>query len=223
MANYLVSHFKDVYRILPDLLYDKTDFSRNMDGSIDDDAVYIKCQFGCKIYSYGNGILTAYIPSLGRGRNIKKTLDKDNIPYTDYDESDCEVLFHFKAKDIEPIAKLLKASTSGASISPFSSKNIPKNKDIEIPEEEMQRYKFIANKVDKKDILKIRTWNNDFLENVLQKKIRKETKDKKYSYKAEMKSSNMSRQVKEFIYSKGLFEEYMKYIDEMSSQLYNNN
>lgn len=223
MANYLVSHFKDKYRLMPDLLYDKTDFSRNMDGSIDEDAVYIKCQFGCKIYSYGNGTLTAYIPSLGRGRNIRKAMDKDKIPYTDYDESDSEVSFHFKAKDIETVAKMLKASTSGASISPFSSRNIPKNKEAEIPEEEMQRYKSIASKVDKKDILKIRTWNNEFLINVLQKKIRKETKNKKYDAKEEMKSMNMGRQTKEFIWTKGMFEDYLNYIDSAIQSYYNNN
>lgn len=222
MANYLVSHFKDVYRILPDLLYDNTDFSRNMDGSIDEDAVYIKCQFGCKIYSYGNGTLTAYIPSLGRGRNIKKAMDKNKIPYDDYDESDSEVSFHFKAKDIEPIAKMLKASTSGASISPFSLKNIPKNKEAEIPEEEMQRYKSISCKVDKKDMLKFRTWNNEFLD-VLQKKIRKETKNKKYDVKEDMKAMNMSRQVKEFIYVKNMWNDYLDYLDSAIQKYYNNN
>ena len=215
--------YKGTYRLMPDLNYEKTDFSRNMDGSIDEDAVYIKCQFGCKIYSYGNGTLTAYIPSLGRGRNIKKAMDKDKVPYTDYDESDSEAIFHFKAKDIEPIAKLLKVSTSGASISPFSSKNIPKNKEIEIPEDEMQRYKSIASKVDKKDVLKIRTWNNEFLENILQKKIRKETKNKKYSYKDDMKSLNMGRQIKEFIWAKGMFEDYLNYIDSAIQSYYNSN
>lgn len=220
MANYLVSHFKDKYRILPELNYSKTDFSRNMDGSIDEDAVYIKCQFGCKIYSYGNGTLGVYIPSLGRGRNIKKAMDKDKIPYDDYDESDSEVTFHFKAKDIEPIAKMLKASTSGASISPFSSKNIPKNKEAEIPEEEMQRYKSISCKVDKKDMLKFRTWNNEFLD-VLQKKIRKETKNKKYDVKEDMKAMNMSRQVKEFIYVKNMWNDYLDYLDSAIQEYYN--
>lgn len=221
MANYLMK-YKGTYRLLPDLNYEKTDFSRNMDGSIDEDAVYIKCQFGCKIYSYGNGTLTAYIPSLGRGRNIKKAMDKDNVPYTDYDESDSEVSFRFKAKDIEPIAKLLKVSTSGASISPFSSRNLPKNKEVEIPEDEMQRYKSIASKVDKKDVLKIRTWNNEFLENVLQKKVRKETKNKKYDAKEDMKSLNMGRQIKEFIWTKGYWELYLDHLDSAIQAYYNN-
>lgn len=221
MASYLVNKFKDVYRILPNLLYDQTDFARNMDGSIDEDAVYIPCQAKCEIWNYGNGTLTAYIPSIGRGHNLKKYMDKNKIPYTDYDETDEEVTIHFKAKDIDLVAEFMVPRTSGAGISPFSNKNIPRNKEVEIPEEELQRYKDIASKVDKKDILKIRTWNNDFLKDVLQKKIRKVTKDRSYDYNKDMKSMNMGRQVKEFIWSKGFFEDYLNYLDEKIVELYN--
>ena len=54
-------------------------------------------------------ILTAYIPSIGRGRNIKKALNEANIHYDNYIETDEEVLFNFKSKDISVIADLLKA------------------------------------------------------------------------------------------------------------------
>ena len=223
MSSYLVNKFKGVYRILPNLTYDNTDFARNMDGSIDEDNVYIKCGFNCKIVHYGNTTLMAYIPSIGRGHNIKKAMQKDKIEIVSYDESDEEVIIGFKVKDIEYMAQLMKAGTSGAGISPFSSKNIPKNKEVGIPDEEIEKYKAVASKVGKGDMLKIKSWNNDFLENVLQKKIRKETKNKKYSYKEDMKNSNMSRQVKEFIWSKNMFEDYVNYLDSKIEAYYNNN
>lgn len=221
MANYLVSHYKGVYRILPDLTYDSTDFARNMDGSIDEDAVYIKCKNNCKVYAYGNGVLTAYIPTLIRGHNMLKAMKKDGIEIVDSDESSEEVIIRFKAKDIEYMADLMGFSSYGASTSPYSPKNIPKNKEAKIPDEDMQRYKDVVSKVDKKDVLRIRNWNTNFLEKVLQKKIRKVTKDKKYSYKEDMKSLNMSRQAKEFIYVKEMWNDYLDYLDSAIQEYYN--
>ena len=137
MAQYLLK-FKGRYRILPELDLGTNDFPRDKNGEISKeyDDIYIACQYGNRIYNYGKGILYAYIPSIGRGRNIRKALDKQGILYTDYNETDEEVEFKFKAKDIEPIATLLKAKTNGANISPFSKKNLPKAKDVEIPLDE---------------------------------------------------------------------------------------
>lgn len=223
MSNYLVTKYKGQYRILADVDMVTHDFPVDCDGSRDEDSVYISCQNGNKIMYYGNGVLIAYIPSLTRGRNIKKAMKKDKVEFFDYDESAEEVMFKFKAKDVEYVAGALKARTSGASISPFSTKNLGKNKDIQIPEEEMARYKSISGKVDKKHILKFKTWNSDFLNNVLQKKIRKDTKNKSYEYKEDIKKMNLSRQVKEFIFAKGCWEDYLKYLDSEIAKLYNNN
>lgn len=227
MGQYLLK-YKSKYRLLPELDIETNDFPRDSNGDMnqDDIGIYISCQYENKIYYYGlndsrRGILCAYIPSLGRGRNIKKEMDKQSIGYFDYDESDEEVMFKFLAADIDTVAKLLKAKTNGASISPFSSKNLPKNKDVVIPEDELNKYKAISSKVNKNDIMMFKQWNADFLENVLQKKIRKDTKDKSFDWKADAKSMKLGRQVKEYIFAKGMFDEYLEYMDNAVNSFYN--
>ena len=220
MANYLVTKYKGIYRIMPDVDYETHDFPVDCDGVRDEDSVYITCQNDNKIMYYGNGVLIGYVPSLGRGRNIKKDMKKAKIDFFDYDESAEEVMFKFKAKDIEVVAELMKAKTYGASINPFSTKNLPKNKGIKIPDSDMEKYKAISSKVDKKHMLKFKTWNSDFLKDVLQKKVRKDTKNKSYDYKEDIKKMNLSRQVKEFIYAKGCWQEYLDYLNKEIEALY---
>lgn len=223
MSNYLMK-FKGTYRILPELDSETNDFVRERDGSIDEDMIYISCQYGNKIWYYGLGdnrraLLMAYIPSITRGRNIKRAMTKDKIEIIGYDESDEEVTFKFNASDIEVVAPLLKVKVSGASISPFSSRNLPKS-DIEIPEMGLERYKSIVSKVQKGDMLVIKNINQAFLSNVLEKSLK--SKNKKYSYKDDMTSSKMTRQVKEFIYTKGFWEKYLNYLDVEITKFYNN-
>lgn len=222
MAQYLLK-FKGKYRILPELDLGTNDFPRDKNGEIakEYDDIYIACQYGNRIYNYGKGILYAYIPSIGRGRNIRKALDEQGISYTDYNETDEEVEFKFKAKDIEPIAILLKAKTNGAGISPFSKKNLPKAKNVEIPLNEIERYKAISSRVEKSDLLILHRFTNIFLDTVLQKTIRKSTND--FDYKTDMKSLCMARQIKEYIYLKGMWDEYLKYMETEITKFYKNN
>ena len=98
MANCYLMKYKGTYRILPTLDKETNDFPRTANGEIDDtyDDLYISCQYGNKIFVWGhdtNGrvLLQAYIPSITRGRNIKKSLDGQNISYTNYFETDEEV------------------------------------------------------------------------------------------------------------------------------------
>lgn len=225
MSNYLMK-YKGTYRILPELCTNTNDFPRNEAGGIDEDCgIYIPCQYGSKIYYWGlnesrRGVLAAYIPSKSRGRNIKKEMGKQGINFFDYDESDEEAMFKFLATDIDKVATMLKAKTRGANISPFSSKNLPKNKEVTIPEESIGKYKNISCKVSKKDVLMFKKWNDDFLINVMQKSIRKKTKNKKYDIKADMKRMKLSRQVKEFIYAKGFWDDYCSYLDEKIKDYY---
>lgn len=226
MANYLMK-YKSIYRLLPELDLETHDFPRDEAGNIDDDAgIYIACQNGSKITYWGlndsrRGVLVAYIPSLGRGRNVKKALKKQGTDIFEYSESDEEVMFKFLAADIEPVAELMKVRTSGANISPFSAKNLPKNKDVVIPDDEMSKYKAISGKVDKKDILMFKKWNSAFLEDILQRKIRKDTKDKKYNYKEDMKKMKLSRQTKEFIFAKNMWNDYCDYLAKEIESYYN--
>lgn len=216
MANYLLK-YKGKYRILPELDQNTNDFPRNEDGSIEDIDIYIACQYGNKIFSYGSinnkkdVWLQAYIPSIGRGHNIVKALNKQKIEYDNYVETDEEVEFIFKAKDIDTVAELMKVKTSGASISPFSNKNLPKSK-IEIPSEDIAKYKEITGVVPKGDLLSIHRVTTSFLEDVLQKIFKK--KNKEFDYKSDMKTLSLSRQTKEYIYTKGLWEEYLDYLKE---------
>ena len=218
--SYLTSKYKGIYRILPDLDQQTNSFPIDCDGSRDEDMVYIACNNDNKIMYWGNGILIGYVSTLMRGRNIKREMKKQKIEFFDYDESSEEVMFKFKAKDMEHVAEIMKAKTYGASIAPFSSKNLPKNKDIKIPNEEVEKYKSISSKVDKKDMLKFKTWNSNFLNDVLQKKIRKDTKNKSYNYKTDMQKMMLSRQTKEFIYAKGLWQEYLDYLSKEIEDYY---
>lgn len=219
MAQYLLK-YKGTYRVLGELDLDTGDFPRDANGSIDEDYddLYISCQYGNKIKSAHldesrRMLLFAYIPSIGRGRNIKKALDEQGIWYDDYEETDAEVTFFFKAKDIEPVAKLMKARTTGANISPFSEKNLPKNSDVKIPTELMNEYKAISSKVDRKDLLIIGRITKSFLADILAKKL-------KIDYRTDMKKLHMSRQTKEYIYTKNMWSEYLKYLDERITEYY---
>ena len=219
MADYMIKHYKGRYRLLAELCTDTNDFPRTQDGGIDPDVgIYIACAHDMKITYYGLGpgskdALVTYIPSKGRGRNIYKALKERGIDIFDYDESDSEVMFKFFATDIEPVAEIMKARTSGANISPFSSKNLPKNKDVVIPEDEMAKYKAISCKVDKKDVLMFKKWNSAFLEGILQKKIRKDTKNRKFNWKDDAKKMRLGRQTKEYIFAKGFWNEYCEFLD----------
>lgn len=219
MANHYLMKYKGIYRILPELDIETKDIPRNeINGEIADgyDDIYIACQYGNKIMTYGhiNGKrdmwLIAYIPSVGRGHNIIKAIKQHNIEYIDYIENDEEVEFKFKAKDIEIIAELMKAKTAGANISPFSVKNLPKS-DVKIPTDEIERYKKITSVIPRNDLLSIHKVTINFLDEILQKKLKKS--NKKFCYKTDMKFMCLGRQTKEYIYVKGYWCEYLNYLE----------
>lgn len=226
MSQYLLK-YKGKYRILPVIDQDTNDFPRDSSGNIEDDLeIYISCRNGNKIEYYGlnesrRAILLAYIPSLGRGRNIKKALKKQDVDILYYDESDEEVLFHFNATDTEVVADLLKAKTSGANISPFSRKNLPRA-TVEIPEEDMAAYKKVADKVDKSDKLLIHRITSAFLDEILSKELRPKGTRKLYDYKSEMKKLKLARDSKGYIYTKNMWEEYLEYLEKEIDSHYNN-
>lgn len=226
MSHYLMK-YKGVYRVLPVLDEVYHDLPRDNNGNICHEEVelYIACKYGSKITEYGKDgsnrmVLKAYIPSIGRGRNIKRSLDAQSIPYTNYLETDEEVEFRFKAKDIEPIAELLNVKTGGANISPFSNKNLPKA-DVEIPMAEIERYKAATAEVQNVDLLIIHRITTDFLSNFLEKKYKK-IEGKKFDLSTDMKKMKMSRMAKEYIWSKGMFNEYLKFLQDKIKEFYEN-
>ena len=146
-------------------------------------------------------------------------MDEQSIPYTDYLETDEEAEFKFKPKDIEQIATLLKAKTSGANISPFSVKNLPKA-DVEIPTVEIERYKAVTAQVQKEDLLIIHRFTTSFLSSVLAKKLK--GNNRKYNINVEMRKMKMGRMPKEFIYVNGCWDEYLVCLDKNIKSFYNN-
>lgn len=261
MAHYLMK-YKGAYRVLPEFDVVTNDIPRDINGEIAEgyEDIYIACQYGNKIFCYGHDIngrmlLTAYIPSVGRGHNIIKkifteyqngnleqysfktgqTKEGENVSGIDYErlyrdtslnniifniiETDAEVEFRFRAKDIELIAPLLKPKISGANISPFSPRNLPQNKDlVQIPTEEIQRYKEISSRVLKEDLLLIHKVTTQFLSTILTQKSKRI--DKSFNYKTEIKQLKLSRLVKEYIYYKEMWEDYLKYLDKEITQFY---
>lgn len=223
MANHYMMKYKGIYRVLAELDQQTNDLPRDANGNVSEDVeLYIDCQYGNRITEWGhdtNGrmLLSAYIPSIGRGRNIKKAMDAQGIPYMDYNESDIEVWFKFKAKDIEPIATLLKAKTFGANISPFSVKNLPKA-NVEIPSEEIERYKAVTAEVEKGDLLIIHKITTSFLTTVFTRKYK--ANDKSFSYQADMRKLMMGRMAKEYIWTKGMWEEYLVYLKKKIKDFY---
>ena len=205
IANYLISHYKGTYRLK--VPYDQNNqFPRKLDGTFEDIDCYIDCQYGNKIFSYGHGTLQAYIPSLIRGHNIIKSLQSDygqDIIF-EIEESDSEILFMFKAKDDDKIIPLLKPKTNGASISPFSTKNLPRNKSYRIPDEELVSYQKIASKIPRERILDITHTTNNYLKSLVTKK---NTWD---NIKADMAFKGLKG--KEYIHSIGKWDEYIEYL-----------
>lgn len=225
MSNYMMK-YKGSYRLLPVIDQSTNDFPRDSNGNIEDDLeIYVSCQNGNRIEYYGlndsrRAVLLAYVPSLGRGRNIKKALKKQGVDILFYDESDEEVLFHFNATDIETVATLLKAKTSGANISPMSKRNLPKVK-LELPEEDMAAYKDIVDKVDKSDKLLIHRITTEFLDKVLAKELRPKGTRKPYDYKTEMKKLKLASDSKGYIWTKELWYEYLEFLEKEIDSYYN--
>ena len=222
MAHYMMK-YKGTYRVLPELCLDTNDFPRDSNGNIEDSCgLYITCYNGAKIYDYGQDghremQLAAYIPSRIRGRNIKKEMDKQDIDYYNYDETDDESSFVFSSNDIDKVAKLMKAKTSGAKTSPFSSKNLPKN-TVEIPEDKIALYKEITGRLQRNDVFIIKGINSSFMNEVLAKKLREKGKRKLFDWRTDQKQMGLSRDIKGYIYSKGLWQEYIDYLDKKVSE-----
>lgn len=217
MANYLVTKFRNKYKILPDIDVGTNDFARDCDGAIDEDMVYISCYYDTKVYYWGlndshRGVLVAYIPSKQRARNIKKEMKKQKIEVVDFDESESEAMLKFLASDADAVIEMLKPYKTGLKTSVFSSKNLPKS-DVSIPSENIEEYKAITSRLGKTDMLLIKNINDHFLTDILEKSLRKKTKNKKFSVREDMKANKMSRQFKEYVFIRGYWQEYLDYLN----------
>lgn len=222
-----IKQYKGKYRLKCHIDQSTNDFPRSTSGSIETNDVYIKCKYGCQIYHYGKDILVAYIPSIGRGHNILKSLGKElcnieyNIDYYDYDylyralynqgtilyimENDEEIEFRFCSEYIDLISKYLQPQTYGASIDPFSIKNLPKS-SYKIPLNDLETYKNIIASVENKLLISRITQN--FISKIIGKDIRFNGKNMSQEMKMQMLRG------KEFIHFNGFWKQYMSYLQE---------
>lgn len=182
-------------------------FPREYNGQFADNDVFIDCIKGVKVFYFGKSILQCYVSSLQRGHNlikaIKESFHEDII--FDIEESDSECLFKFHAKYMEQLEQILKPKTNGASISPFSTKNLPRNKAYKIPYEELKLYKNLVAKLDQKQLIGIVHSTNNFLKSLINKKMSWE------DIKADMALKGLKG--KEYIHSIGKWNDYIKYLE----------
>ena len=146
-----------------------------------------------------------YVPSIGRGRNIVKSIQSeigDNIIFN-IKETSQEVLFQFKAQDMDKLEKYLKPKTNCANRSPFSNKNIPKTK-YKIPDEDLLRYKDLMKNLSQKEVLSFGLYTNNFIKSLVTKKNTLEY------IKADMAVKGLKG--KEYIHSIGKWNEYIEYL-----------
>ena len=206
-TSYLIDKFKGIYRLKVPYDFKTKDHNRKLNGTLEDIDVYIDCVNNVKIFYYGSSILQAYIPSLIRGHNVIKAINEmDSSMIFDIEETDSEILFKFKYADSNKIIPLLKPKTSGSNISPFSSKNLPRNKEFKILDEDLNLYKEIVSKIPQECILTITHSTNSFIKSLVTKKNPIE------NIKADMKLKGLKG--KEYIYSIGKWNDYIKFLKE---------
>lgn len=218
MATHYLMKYKGTYRVLPEYDKDTNDFPRDRKGNIAEgyDDLYIPCRNGARIMHFGHENdnktkvwLTAYIPSVNKGNKVMKQLRDEGVQMRRVYVLDGEILFNFPARNISNVADKLHAVVKGANISPMSTKNLPKS-DIEIPDDLMREYKDAIKDVNKNEYLAIKDITSRFLSNILQRNTRKT--DKSFDVFADMRRLCMARQPKEYIYQKGFWEQYIKYL-----------
>lgn len=212
------------YRVLSELTLDTHDFIRDSEGNIhpDYDELYIECNRGARIkHSYIKNTLCYWTNKVSIFKSTKKKFDDNNIEYTDEDAGE-DFIIYFNDKDMNKVAKLVGAKTTGKKISPFDSKNIPgriekanssnsiKEPKImsiyKVPVEDMKLYYDALpnsmSRVEKRQLTKQIT--KDFDAIIIKKK------GSEYNPSEERDKLNMKP--KEFIHYLGLWQDYIEYI-----------
>jgi len=154
-------------------------------------------------YSVNDKNKTQDIDKNSKNLSIKSDFQGENIVHN-IEEGDSEVLFCFHSKYMEQLEPYLKPKTSGASISPFSSKNLPKNKSYKISDEDLTMYKSIVENIPQNQMISIVHITKFFLQSLATKK---NPMDK---IKADMALKGLKN--KEYIHSIGKWNDYIKYL-----------
>jgi hypothetical protein len=161
MDLYLVNHYKGKYRVKAHYDKETNDFIRDPEGNLDDSFAdfYLSGRSGIEIKHASGSDLVCYVPKITLGNNVLKgfydriignhgsktveTIVKELQAGGYIGECDIlstEVFFIFPAKYLDDLNKIVKLKTSGASISPFSTRNLPKA-PYTIPKKDMDLYK----------------------------------------------------------------------------------
>lgn len=84
--------------------------------------------------------------------------------------------------------------------------------------DEIEKYKAVIAPIEKGDLLVVSKITQAFLSDILAKKLG--YRNKPFDYKTDMKKLMMSRQAKEYIYTKNMWNEYLKYLEEEIENFY---
>lgn len=198
MYRYL-EKFTGTYRVLGHLDLVTNDFPRNESGEIDEsyEDLYIPCSRGKSEIKHTydeDRLVVCFYNKCSTAKNVYKEI-KDkykniNIEFEDIGE---DGLIYFDADDIKKIATIVKPKTSGASIKWNSVKNLPKVK-YEIPSKDLTRLSNITKDLSRTEKMQFgKKLASEFLSS--------------HKLKEEQKQSRLSP--KEFIHSKGLWDDYM--------------
>ena len=160
MDTYL-NKYKGKYRVKAHYDEQTKDFIRDDDGNLEDSFgdFYLSGRRGIEVKHGVGSELACYIPVLKLGKGVLKSYHESTIGnaknkstndiidelkaggyINDVDILSIEVFFTFDAKHLDTLAPIIKLKTSGANISPFSTKNLPKT-PYTIPKEDMDKYK----------------------------------------------------------------------------------
>lgn len=129
-------------------------------------------------------------------------MESSNIIFN-IEETDEEVIFRYHSKHMGQLEKYLKPKTSGADISPFSSRNLPKVK-YTIPDKDLVAYKEIVSKIPKNELISIVHMTKKFLETYAKKNL------KGVDIKADMALKGLKG--KDYIHSIGAWDKYIEYL-----------
>lgn len=206
--NYYLKKYVGKYRVIAEIDQRTGDFCRDKSGNYcNNNDIYIKCFKGTRIWYIGNRVLQVYIPSIKRGNNILKKIDPKYV--FDIEQTDEETLFKVKDKDIENIIEFLKPQTNGASISPFSTKNLKREKQpfVEVVNHTQNAvYEEIKAFLPKEDKLLIGQWNRCFIADFLTQKLEMNVDE----IKADIKQKNMKQ--KDYFCHVGYWNEYVDFL-----------
>ena len=191
--------YTGTYRVLGCLDSSTNDFPRDENGNIDSsyDDLYIPCSRGKSVIKHtydDNKLVICFYGKCSTARNVYKEL-KDKYKKIDikFEDAGEDGLIYFDADDIKKISTVVKPKTSGASIKWNSVKNLPKVK-YEIPSKDLKRLSDITAGLSKIEKMKFgKNVSSEFLSS--------------HKLKEEQNQSRLSP--KEFIHSKGLWDDYM--------------